>query len=129
MLKILLVEDSAIQRNMVVNHLSSRGHNVLTASTIDMAIETYKNNSPIDLVIADVNLEFEDGIDLVKDLHRSYPGEFKSLIVSSLNVKPQILRAREAGAMAWIVKPIPFDKLDKAIEKLFYSEKTVELGA
>ena len=122
MLKILLVEDSAIQRNMVVNHLAKRGHNVLTASTVDMAKETYQANKPIDLIIADVNLEFEDGIDFVRDLNASNPNEFKALIISSLNVKPEILRARKAGALAWIVKPIPFDKLDRAIEKIFYSQ-------
>lgn len=123
MLKILLIEDSAIQRKLIVGHLVGKGHNVLTASTVDMAQKTYKNNRPIDLIISDVNLEYEDGIDLVDNLNKTYPNEFKALIISSLNVKPQILRAREAGALAWIVKPIPFDKLDKAIEKLFYSSK------
>ena len=70
MARILAVDDSAAMRQMVGVTLEAAGHEVLSASDGDDALEMARHQTAVDLVITDVNMPRMDGLTLVRELRR-----------------------------------------------------------
>lgn len=66
---ILVVEDEAQIRELVVEMLNSKGYNVIAADSGKRAIELYKNHrDEIELILTDVLMPEMDGRKLVQNL-------------------------------------------------------------
>ncbi len=67
---------------------------------------------PIDLVICDVNMPHMNGIELVEQV-KTDPG-YKALPILMLTTEGQpalVRRAKDAGAVGWIIKPFNANQL------------------
>jgi len=72
---ILLVEDEAAVRNLVVRVLSAKGYRVLEARDVPHAIEIASEHpSPIDMLLSDVVMPGMNGPDLAKVIAPKRPG-------------------------------------------------------
>ncbi|MBS0378602.1 MAG: response regulator [Proteobacteria bacterium] len=119
MARIMAVDDSATMRQMVGLTLQAAGHEVLTASDGDMALEVLRDSEPVDLVITDVNMPRMDGITLVRELRRLPQYRGVPLLVLTTEASSEKKHAgREAGATGWLVKPFNPEKLLSTIEKV-----------
>lgn len=119
MARILAVDDSAAMRQMVGVTLEAAGYEVLCAADGDEALELARHETPVDLVITDVNMPNMDGITLVRELRQlpHYKGVPLLMLTTEASSEKK-MSGKEAGATGWIVKPFNPDRLLATIEKV-----------
>lgn len=114
----LTVDDSKTMREMVSFTLKNAGFEVIEAEDgVDALAKV--GETPLDLIITDINMPNMDGIELIKNLRAKAPYKFTpilTLTTESDNTKKNI--GREAGATGWIVKPFNPEKLMQIINKV-----------
>ncbi|MWB77438.1 response regulator [Pseudooceanicola sp. 216_PA32_1] len=114
-LTILAVDDSRTMRDMIRMALAPSGFTVHVAEDGIHGLEVLDGIDP-DAIITDINMPRMDGfgfIDAVRgqDDHRATP-----ILVLTTESAPELkMRARNAGATGWIVKPFDPVKLVKAL--------------
>ena len=115
-IEVLAVDDSRTMRDMIRMALLPNGFSVHTADDGVHGLEVLDGLSP-DAIITDINMPRMDGfgfIDAVRgqDKHRATP-----ILVLTTESAPELkMRARNAGATGWIVKPFDPGKLIKALQ-------------
>ena len=105
--RVLVVEDEAILRKVVVRNLTSRGIQVYEAGTGAEAVQTVLTQVP-DLVLLDINLPDQTGWDVLSELKRrgkSVP----TIVVSAVRVGQN--RLDEFHPLAYLPKPFPIEAL------------------
>ena len=110
--RILVAEDEAIIRMDLIEMLQGAGYEVVATATngqdaIDLAVE----HKP-DLAILDVKMPVLDGISAAAKIIEIAP----VLMLTAFSQKELVERARDAGVMAYVVKPFTIGDLMPAIE-------------
>ena len=110
--RILVAEDETLIRMDLVEMLREAGYDVVGAA-IDgsEAIELAESLKP-DLAILDVKMPVLDGISAAEKIIATSP----VLMLTAFSQKDLVERARDAGAMAYVVKPFTINDLVPAIE-------------
>lgn len=116
--EILAVDDSRTMRDMIRMALEPAGFTVHTADDGVHGVEVLAGLAP-DVIITDINMPRMDGfgfIDAVRgqDTHKTTP----ILVLTTESGMELKMRAREAGATGWIVKPFEPAKLIQALHKV-----------
>jgi response regulator NasT len=110
--RILVAEDEALIRLDLVEMLTEAGYEVVAqAANGIQAIELAKEFKP-DLAILDVKMPELDGISAAEQIIEIAP----VLMLTAFSQKELVERARDAGVMAYVVKPFSIDDLTPAIE-------------
>ena len=123
MAKILVVDDAKIMRMNIKKMLTSLGHEVIAeAASGHEAIELYgKHADEIDLTTMDITMPMdqgiEDGIAAVEHIIEIDPTA-KIIMVTSHGEQQKVIKAIQAGASNYLLKPIQMDKLTDALAKL-----------
>jgi DNA-binding response OmpR family regulator len=112
MSQLLLVEDDAAIRSALVRALSERGHGVTTAVTGMAGLHEAVENRP-DVVVLDLGLPDIDGCTLLTML-RSVSA-VPVIVATARDDEAEIVRALDAGADDYVVKPFAADHLDARI--------------
>jgi len=103
---ILIVEDDAVFRNLVVTVLESLGHSVTTCRDAEEGLETF-DRSPSPLLLLDWNLPGMSGIDLCRKLRQDHGTDLPVILMITARDNPGDLEnALEAGADDFIYKPV-----------------------
>jgi response regulator NasT len=111
-IRILVAEDETIIRLDLVEMLSEAGYEVIAqAENGAVAIELAKLHKP-DLAILDVKMPEVDGITAAEQIISISP----VLMLTAFSQRELIERARDAGVMAYVVKPFSINDLVPAIE-------------
>jgi two-component system chemotaxis response regulator CheY len=108
---ILVVDDSGTVRQQVSMALKQAGFAIVEAADGQEAIAALQANR-IDMVVCDVNMPVLNGLEMVERVKRQ--PEHKALPILMLTTEGQpsmIKRAKEAGAVGWIVKPFDANQL------------------
>ena len=116
---VLVVDDSSTVRQQVSLALKQAGFNILEAADGREALATIESNRGIAMVVCDVNMPVLNGLEMVEKV-KSRP-ENRALPILMLTTEGQpsmIKRAREAGAVGWIVKPFDANQLVQAARHL-----------
>ncbi len=107
--KILVVEDDATMRQLLLLHLTSAGYAVRTASNGIDAGHAILEDAP-DLLITDVNMPHMDGFELVAAI-REDPA-LRDLPVIFLTIEGDSFeRGASLGAVEYLAKPIRVEAL------------------
>jgi response regulator NasT len=110
--RILVAEDETIIRMDLVEMLIEAGYDVVgQASNGQEAISMARELKP-DLAILDVKMPILDGISAAEEIISIAP----VLMLTAFSQKELVERARDAGVMAYVVKPFSIDDLIPAIE-------------
>ncbi|MEN9218761.1 MAG: response regulator [Gloeomargarita sp. DG_2_bins_126] len=112
---VLVVEDSAPQREMIIGLLQDNGLTVLTATNGSEALECVKQAVP-HLVITDVVMPVMNGYELIRELRKPdrATADVPILVCSSKGEAFDEQWAKRQGATDYIVKPFePQQLLDK----------------
>jgi DNA-binding NtrC family response regulator len=112
-----VVEDEEDIRELVVAYFRTRNFRVeafLDAATFLEALEA-KATSP-DVILTDFNLPQMDGIELVKRL-RELECEAPVILLTGERSAETAIRAIEAGAYDFVVKPMNFPQLQVSVER------------
>ena len=111
-LRILVAEDEAIIRLDLVEMLTDAGYEVVAEATNGVeAIALAKEHLP-DIAILDVKMPELDGISAAEQIIEISP----VLMLTAFSQRELVERARDAGAMAYVVKPFSISDLVPAIE-------------
>lgn len=114
---ILVVDDEAATRRMLELLLSSQGYEVATAPDGARAIERIQEG--VDLVLLDVMMPRMDGIEVCGIIRKNLKLlTLPIVVVSALSDRESRLRAKEAGADDFLLKPIDSLELLVRIENL-----------
>jgi response regulator NasT len=110
--RILVAEDEAIIRMDLIEMLQGSGYEVVAAATNGQeAIDLATEHKP-DLAILDVKMPVLDGISAAAKIIEIAP----VLMLTAFSQKELVERARDAGVMAYVVKPFTIGDLMPAIE-------------
>ena len=110
--RIVVAEDEALIRMDLVEMLSEAGYEVVAqASDGAQAIELVKEHRP-DLAILDVKMPILDGISAAEEIIATCP----VLMLTAFSQRELVDRARDAGVMAYVLKPFTINDLVPAIE-------------
>ena len=111
-IRILVAEDEALIRMDLVEMLQGAGYEVVAqASNGQEAVDLALVHKP-DLAILDVKMPVLDGISAAEKIINVAP----VLMLTAFSQKELIDRARDAGVMAYVVKPFTIGDLIPAIE-------------
>jgi response regulator NasT len=110
--RILVAEDEALIRMDLVEMLQEAGYDVIAQATNgEEAIALALEHHP-DLAILDVKMPVLDGISAAEKIIATAP----VLMLTAFSQRELIDRARDAGVMAYVVKPFTIGDLVPAIE-------------
>jgi response regulator NasT len=110
--RVLVAEDETIIRLDLVEMLTEAGYEVVAqAENGAIAIELAKLHNP-DLAILDVKMPEMDGITAAEQIILTAP----VLMLTAFSQRDLVERARDAGVMAYVVKPFLINDLVPAIE-------------
>jgi DNA-binding NtrC family response regulator len=117
--EILIVEDDASVRELVVAVLKSETHEIMTASSVEDArkiIGAGPEARALCLII-DVVLRRESGLAFAQELMKQHPA-FRVLLISGYADDVRPTESENAGRMAFLAKPFSRQDLLAAIEKV-----------
>jgi two-component system chemotaxis response regulator CheY len=113
---ILVVDDSASVRQHVSGTLSRAGFDTAQAADGQEGLAMVDSDRNIAMVISDINMPHMDGIEMVEKIKAK--AENKALPILMLTTEGQVSlvkRAKQAGAVGWIVKPFEPSKLVQTV--------------
>jgi DNA-binding response OmpR family regulator len=115
--QLLLVEDDETLSDLVREMLDLFGIKVFIAHTLDEAVTAYRENvDHIPLVIFDMNLENETGLEVYEAL-RNVGGDFIAFLASGMFLEQEVMEYKKHGFSEIIKKPYSFMELRTTIEK------------
>ena len=110
--RIVVAEDEALIRMDLVEMLNEAGYEVLAQAADGLqAIDLVKEYKP-DLAILDVKMPILDGISAAEEIISYCP----VLMLTAFSQRELVDRARDAGVMAYVLKPFTINDLIPAIE-------------
>ncbi len=112
--RVVVAEDEAIIRLDIVEILTEAGFDVVgEAGDGDAAVRLVEETEP-DLVVMDVKMPVMDGITAAERIGRARLAPV--VLLTAFSQRELVDRAREAGAMAYVVKPFSSADLLPAVE-------------
>jgi DNA-binding NtrC family response regulator len=113
---ILVIDDSASMLVTVAAILAEAGHEVLTCGSGKQAVPMLSGQA-LDLVITDIYMPDEDGLEIIRDTRRICP-EVPVIAMSGMTGKWAMLKvAAHLGASGTLVKPFSPGQLLQVVEK------------
>jgi DNA-binding NtrC family response regulator len=121
--RLLLVDDDRHVLDSMADWLRSQNYDVdATGSYLD-ALERLRGRA-FDLVLADVRLGDGDGLDLLEQCRRNWPG-IPVILMTGYGSADGAIEAIHAGAFDYVTKPLIDDELRMAIERAL-SQRSVQ---
>lgn len=120
MARILVIDDDPAVRSIVRRSLELRGHVVLDAGDGGAGLRLFRE-SPADLVVTDIYMPDQDGIETIQSLRAEQPGVRILAIsggVARTSSESALLDAELLGADATLAKPFGVAELQDAVDAL-----------
>ncbi|WP_412985572.1 LytR/AlgR family response regulator transcription factor [Pontimicrobium sp. IMCC45349] len=111
----LIVDDEAIAREVIATHLSKL-NNITIVASCSNAIEAFQyiNTHDINLVFLDINMPEISGISFAKSINSNIK------VIFTTAYRDYAVEGFELRAVDYLLKPISFDRLLKAINTYFH---------
>ncbi len=124
--KILLAEDSAVQRSILTRLLARAGFEVYTAADGEEALEVVDRTLP-DVILLDLMLPRLDGLEVCRRL-KAHPStaEIPVVFITSSQSVEEKIKALEGGAHDFLVKPVNPEELVVRIKSVLRHKKLLE---
>ena len=105
---LLLVDDDAMNRDMLSRRLARKGYTVLTAESGPRALEMLGSNR-IDALLLDVMMPGMSGIETLKRVRQSHSvSELPVIMVTAKDRSEDVVDALDLGANDYVTKPLDF---------------------
>lgn len=120
---ILLVEDNALNRDMLSRRLVRRGYAVVTAHDGEQALVMARSHNP-HLILMDIGLPDMDGWQVTRLLKAdAHTREIPIIALTAHALLTDREKAREVGCDDYDTKPVEFTRLMQKIENLLVPEQ------
>jgi CheY-like chemotaxis protein len=119
MSRILIVEDTPLMRESLVDVLTASGHEVTTADNGLQAVEAIAAGAQFDVIITDIIMPEMDGIQAIMEIQTLQP-QARIIAISGGSARMEkgqgLETARRLGAVAVLEKPFEVDSLLAAVD-------------
>ena len=128
--RILLIEDDAREANSLARVLETEGYDVRIAGRGDEGSRLAESES-FDVVITDLRMPGQDGLQVIRQLHASRP-RLPIVLMTAFGATDDIIEATKHGAFEYLRKPFKMDEFlaitARAIAASRLAGQPVELG-
>jgi CheY-like chemotaxis protein len=114
---ILIVEDDETSSILLQVYLSKEKYNLLYAVNGKMAVQMFRENPDIDLILMDLKMPVMDGYEAtrqIKEMNKNIP----IIAQSAYALSGDNVKALEAGCDDYVTKPVKKEELLAKIEAL-----------
>ena len=119
--RILVADDEASLRRVLVGHLKRRGYTVDTAEDGAAALRRLETRD-YDAVISDLRMPEVDGMELVRQVTERWPS-VPVIIITAHGAVDTAVEAMKAGAFDFVTKPFDTDELAGVVAKAVATHK------
>jgi DNA-binding response OmpR family regulator len=121
MARILIIDDDDTLRGIIAKSLTHAGHTITQANNGRKGVAQFRAN-PTDLVITDLVMPEQEGMETIKILHRDFPTIPVIAMSGGLDGSPLYLDlTRRLGARITLTKPFTLQQLKQAIDEILSS--------
>lgn len=116
-MRILVVDDSATMRRIIVNNLNTAGYeDVVQAGN---GVEGLAAMAGVELILTDWNMPVMDGLSFVKEIrgNSAFSG-VPIIMVTTEGAKEEVIEALKQGVNDYMVKPFTKQTLIEKVEKV-----------
>ena len=110
--RVLVADDNPEDLNTISDGLKAAGFEILQATDGEQAERLAQEFRP-DLTILDLRMPLKDGFEVALALHEA---DLPFISLSSYGDEEMVQRVTEAGALAYLVKPLDIDQLVPAVQ-------------
>ncbi|MBK8926307.1 MAG: response regulator transcription factor [Crocinitomicaceae bacterium] len=112
MMKCIIADDEQLARQLIESYLEKiQGAELVGSFKNGKEVLEYLQNQPADLLITDIQMPELTGTDLVKSIENG------PLVIFTTAYRDYALEGFELDAIDYLLKPIQFEKFEKAIQK------------
>ncbi len=123
---VMVVDDEPGIRTALRANFLRNGWNVETASCVRDAIRSIENRE-FDLVLTDIRMPDGSGMEVMRAARNASPATAVILLTAYGSV-PDAVSAMRDGALDYLTKPIPFDRLQATADKVMSCAKRMPAG-
>lgn len=128
MARILIVEDNALNIKLFCDLLAAHGHEPQAVTDSRLALDSARTFEP-DLVITDIQLPHVTGLDLIRMIREDRKlREVPIMAVTAYSTSEDEERILEAGAQAYVAKPISVAKFVERVSSLLGDRELEAVG-
>jgi FixJ family two-component response regulator len=114
--RVLLIDDEALVRDELGGLLEDEGYELSTASDGETGLARFRSEGP-DMVITDIRMPRRDGLSVAMTIRQEAPTTPVTVITGHGN-ESMVLEALRAGVTDFIKKPVRFEDLVNALERM-----------
>jgi DNA-binding NtrC family response regulator len=114
--QVLVVDDEAPMREALEAHFCRDGWEVTTAYGVNDALAKFRR-APCPLVVTDMRMPDGDGLGVLRRLREVAP-QVGVIFLTAFGSVPDAVRAIHEGACDYLVKPVCFEQLKQAAERV-----------
>jgi DNA-binding NtrC family response regulator len=108
--KLLIIEDEERMRRLFELVLKQEGYDLLLASTGEQGIRTLNDVADLDLIVTDLELGNQSGLDVLQAAKQALP-DVPVLIITGYGTVKSAVEAMKKGAYDYISKPVDNEEL------------------
>jgi DNA-binding NtrC family response regulator len=116
--KILVVDDEAIMRNLLLKILEQEGYNVTPVNSYHEAVAKLTDNR-YDLVLSDVKMPETSGFELLKTIKKEWP-QTAVIMMTGYGDAYTVKEALMLGADEYVTKPFKSHEISLIIERAYW---------
>ncbi len=120
--RVLVVDDEPGMRAALEAHFLRRNWRVDTAANASEALDKFRRVLH-PLVVTDIRMPGADGFSVMRDARALAPHTAVILLTAFANV-PDAVTAMKGGACDYLVKPVSFEQLEEAAERILAQART-----
>jgi two-component system chemotaxis response regulator CheY len=117
-MRALIVDDSRFVRGYLRGLLEEKGIECEEAADGQAGMEQLKSRPSYDVALVDWNMPVMDGLDMLKQLRAQGYSNIKVMMVTTEAENDYILRALDAGADEYLMKPFDDEALTEKLAML-----------
>lgn len=124
-IRVLIVDDHIVMRMGLVTAMTGEPDMEVVAEAENgvEAIEAYRTHQP-DVVVLDLRMPKQNGVETIGLLRKEF-GEVRILVFSNYASGDEVFQAFNAGAVGFVVKDMPLERLLEAIRQVFEGEQYI----
>ncbi len=114
-MRALIVDDSRFVRDYLRGLLEERGVECDEAADGQAGLDRLRSQGPFDLALVDWNMPVMGGLDMLKNLRQEGYSDLKVMMVTTEADNDFILKALDAGADEYLMKPFDEEALQEKL--------------
>jgi NtrC-family two-component system response regulator AlgB len=113
---VLIVDDEKIIRDSASQLVEAAGHDVAVAADGALALRLLRD-MPFDLVLLDLNLDGENGLDVLAEIQKRHPNVLV-VMFTGLGSIATAVEAMRCGALDYLEKPFTREQFDLTLDRV-----------